>query len=459
MSLTVTDIAALASAIKSPARLKDADARALTVRTKDARKRAALEDAQRSAEAFFDYTPAQLLRITALREVHWPRARAVRDALSQCDATLRKHNDTHDDFRLSAYEYDGMVIRGIRLATLLARCYAASAAFGRFPISRADMRTDKRTRFIGSAAARHFTFSGGRDVGSAEFDPADIVQGAFIRALENGDSVQGVPTFGSMFRWIQAERAHLTRVSNAEYAARRNAALGHTTKAVDEWPEMTDKHGVRLLGTRRFPTLAQHRLSLALAHRDSELAQLDDAVAHSARVEALDGAKDEEFHVILTRILMGGATLAEVSDALGLTVETIKRNALESADKSLRIIATGIDHSERSIDMHNAAEREREIDEAEAKHAARLRGIRVAAETVAYAQRHIVSADASDALDADYMERGQRVIVSLEREAQRDGIETVWHSGIAQRQHMTTDGWIDTPDVVRANASWLVDAN
>ena len=388
MSLALTDIAALQAARGGANRIIDPAARELARRTAEAHKADALRDAERAAERFTSYTPAQELAIRSLREVHWPRARAVRSARSQVREVLARHFDKYDD-SISLFEaevYD-LLYKDFRLTLLLELVYARTASVGMFPISRGDMRTDVGTLFIKSAWKRHFTFSGGRDAGSAEFTPADIVQGAFIRAIEAGDTVNGVPAYGPLFRHIQSERAHLTRVSNAEYAARKRAALGEVVPDDTIWEDT--KHTLRLLGTRRYPSLDQHRRAVAIAHRDAELELLDDAVTHSARQEALDGASDKEFHVVLARVLMNGATLEEVSRALGLTVATIQRNAFESQAKSLRHIATGIDHAERSVDMHNRAEHEREVAEAQERHAALMRERYIAAQTAHYAMSRV----------------------------------------------------------------------
>ena len=383
MSISLTDIAAMAAARPGALRVASPAARALAVRTRDEHKRAALEDAQRSAERFFHYTPAQERAIASLQDVHWPRARAVRGVRAQVREALAMHFDKYDDsvHHFEAEVYD-LMYREYRLTLLLALVHERAASVGRFPISRNDMRTDKGTRFVGAAYKRHFTFAGGRDWGSAEFSPADIVQGAFIRAIDAGDTVSGVPTFGTLFRHVQAERAHLTRIANAEFSARKRAALGEVVIDDTVWEDT--KHTLRLLDTRNYPTTEQHRKALAIHHRDSELATMDDTVTHSARVEALDGAKDE-FHVIVARVLMGGATLDEIASALKLNIDTIKRDVFNSQRQSLRHIATGIDYSERSVDMHNRAEREREVDTAQAAHAAMLRERRILAETAHYA--------------------------------------------------------------------------
>ena len=111
---------------------------------------------------------------------------------------------------------------------------------------------------------------------------------------------------------------------------------------------------------------------------------IDDTVSNDARRDALDGAK-EEFHVVLARVLISGGTLEEVSTQLGLTVQTLKDAAIKSRMESLRNIDSRIDHSERTSHMLNMAEREQEVDAAQARHAATLRERRIAAETLHYA--------------------------------------------------------------------------
>lgn len=407
LTLTAADIARLGATIPARTRIADPEARERAKATKEKTKRAALAEAAAAAERFHDYTPAQLDRIDALRAIHWPRVRAIRDALANVNALLARHADKHDDLSLAAHALsdefvaseanvhtdamgkrhdvtlENTIYRQCRLEHLLSRAYAASAAIGRFPVSRHDMRTDKRTRFIGSAAKRHFTFAGGRDWGTLDIDPADIVQGAFLRAIEAGDTVSGVPTFGSMFRWIQAERARLTNLANAEYSARKRAALGWTESAADEYQDTT--HTLRLLDTRNYATTADHRAAQAIAHRDVELARMDDYATRDARESEIGMANADEFHVVLAEYLMAGHALADVARALGLTVETVSARAIKSREDSLRRMSTGIDHAQRSLDIIRADEREREIDLAQARHAETLRARRVTAETAHYA--------------------------------------------------------------------------
>lgn len=388
MAIAITDLAALTVSYGAGAmqRVKDPAIRALAIATRDADKARALTLSEDSKRAARDYTPEQTAAIESLTGVYWPRARAVRNALSVVRATIKAHFDRHDaEGTLSqALLWDAMV-REERLLILSALIGRASARIGRFPLSRNDMDM-RTTRFTRSASWRHFGFKGGRDAATSDVEPAEIVQGAFVRAIESGDAINGVPTYGALFGHVQAERSALTRRANLARAAFMQAALGHVTTAVESWPEMTDKHSMRLLGTRNYATLDDHRLSLAIAHRDAELETIDDAVTHDARTAELDRVSDaREFHLVIARVLENGATLDEIADAMGLRVETIKSRAIESRDASLRVIDTGIDHSERSVDMHRAAEREREVMLAQTRHAEALRARRVAAETMHYA--------------------------------------------------------------------------
>lgn len=388
LTLTAADIARMGATIPARTRIADPAARELAKATLADAKRVAVREAEERASRYLTYTDSQLARIDALRAVHWPRTRAIRDEIGASLAALARHGDVHDDFTLSTRELEDTIIRQCRLEALLTRAYAASRAIGLFPVSLADMRTDKGTLFVKAAWKRHFTFAGGRDWGSAEFSPADIVQGAFARALEAGDAVDGVPAYGSMFRHIQAERAYLTNMANAEYAARKRAALGWTSAASErdrlaEFPE--SKHTLRLLDTRNYATTADHRAALAIAHRNDELATMDDNVTRMARQDEISIANAEEFHVVLAEYLLKGHTLADIASALGLTADTVASRALKSREESMRRMSTGIDHAERSIDMHNAAEREREIDEAQERHAALMRARYVTAQTVHYA--------------------------------------------------------------------------
>lgn len=389
LTLSAADIADLTASSSKRNRVVDPVARELAKATKENAKRAALQAAQDAAARYLTYSESELARIDALRAVHWPRARAMRDARASVQSVITAHFDKRDDtVSLSQCELYDLIFREWRLSKLVTRAYAASARIGAFPVSLADMRTDRASLFLGSAAKRHFTFAGGRDWGSAEFDPADIVQGAFIRAIESGDTVNGIPVYGAMFRHVQAERAHLTNMANAEYSARKRAALGWISDASErdrlaEFPET--KHTLRLLDTRDYATTSDHRKALAIAHRNEELATLDDAVTDQARKDEVGIANAGEFHVKLANLLMAGHTLAAIGKAMTRTPESLAAEAVQSREDSLRRMSTGIDHSQRSVDMTNAAERDHEIDTAQARHAETLRARRVAAETAHYA--------------------------------------------------------------------------
>lgn len=444
MSLTNEALAGLVASFGSAAlaRQTNPDVRSLARITMDAIKSERLADMERAANAFLTYSDSQEMRISELKGIHWPRARAISGAISAARAMIVRHNSTSDDFVMDANEFDATCIRECRLVTLLARVNARSASVGAFPISRADMNV-LTSRFIRNAANRHFTFNGGRDVGSREFEPADILQGAFIRALDNGDTVNGVPTYGAIFRHIQAERAHLTRMANIEYHAMIAAASGNATIHAEEWPEVGDKHSMRLIGTRNYPTLTQHRASLADMHRDAELATIDDTVTHDARSVAILAADARSFSRQLASVLMGGATLDDIADAMGLTVRTISERAIAERDAAM---SSGVDHSQSSLALTRETEREHEIDLAQARHAEMLqqRAAAIAADNYAngrvFRSADVPLANASDGstLTHDF-----------------DG-ETVNAPTRVEREYFDAHGWHYAPDVIRVGATYYV---
>ena len=442
MSLTTDSLAGLVAAFGSAAlaRQTNPDVRSLARATMDAVKAERLADMERAANAFLTYSDAQEMRIAELKDILWPRARAIRNAISATRAMITRHNSTSDDFVMDANAFDAACIRECRLATLLHLVNARSASVGNFPISRSDMNVIS-SRFIRNAAYRHFTFNGGRDVGSREFEPADILQGAFIRAIDNGDTVNGVPTFGAIFRHVQAERAHLTRMANVEYHAMVAAANGNATIHAEEWPEIGDKHSMRLIGTRNYPSLAQHRASLADMHRDAELATIDDTVTHDARSVAILAGDVRSFSRQLASVLMNGATLEEIATAMGLTVRTITERAIAERDAAM---SSGIDHSQSSLALARETEREYEIDMAQSRHAEMLRqrAAAIAADNYAngrvFRPADIPLANASD---------GSTLMHDF------DG-ETVNAPSRVEREYFDAFGWHYAPDVIRVAACY-----
>ena len=224
-------------------------------------------------------------------------------------------------------------------------------------------------------------FKGGRDVGSREHDNEDVLQGAFMRAIDAGDTVRGVPAFGAMFRHIQAERAHLTRVSGAEWRGIQDALHGvrPTERA---YPATDDKHSMRKLGTLNHGTRDTHALAMAIAEDEAQRVHIAETVAYEARALAVLAGDAESFPRVLAEVVMAGATLTEVSEALGLTVDTIKARALAERDSAM---ASGLDHSE---DDEAGARYERDVMLAQHKHAEALRNRRALAERATYLRNH-----------------------------------------------------------------------
>lgn len=372
MSLDTLDIANLAASFgtQAVARVKDDAARSLARAVAATRKGEAARDklaaAEASAAAHNDYSDAEKARIATLMGHVWPRARVVRDRMRQADAMAREANMKHDHVAL----YDA-VYRAHRLSVLLAAINRHAASLGAFGISRDDMRASK-SRFLRSAAWRRFMFRGGRDAVSELWDDEDVLQGAFIRALDAGDTVGGVPAFGSVFRHVQAERAHLTRIAGAEWRGVRAALTGE--RAVESaYPETDDKHVIRLIGTRlpdgrRYGTMDDHRAALAVAHVEMEREYAGHVVTREARALAILSAPETSFARQLAHVLMGGATLDDIADALGLKVSTIRDRVL--AERAI-MASSGIDHTE-DVPMH-VAEAERAQMIAEDAHGKRCR--------------------------------------------------------------------------------------
>lgn len=371
MALTTLDIATLAAAFgtQAVARTKDdaarSLARALTATTRDNAKREALAVANTHARGIRTYSDDDIARMTLLRKVWWPRARRITGAIATADRAARDANMRHDGPAL----YDA-VYRAHRLLVLSARVNERMADIGRFPICGDDMDATS-SRFIGSAYNRRFLFKGGRDVVSQLWSDADVLQGAFLRAIENGDTIFGVPTWGTLFRHIQAERAHLTRVAGAEWRGIQDALHG-VRSLVSDYPDADDKHTIRRLGTRDalgrpFGTLDTHRAALAVAHGDVERANIAYAVTTDARNLAILSAPETCFARVLASVLMSGATLDTVADAIGLKPDTIKARALSDN----LIVSTGIDHS--LDDDPYAVESEYRADMAQEAHARRAR--------------------------------------------------------------------------------------
>lgn len=440
MTISIEELAGLAIAYGRGAtqRVTNPNVRAAVNATRDAAKREAIARAEELAERIVNYTPAQELARDILHSVYWPRARAVRNEMSKCSSFLREYARTKRADRPHVSEYEDATIRYFRLSALYARVNAGSARVGAFPISRRDMHAET-SRFTRMAASRHFTFVGGRDRATVQVDAADILQGGFIRAIENGDTVNGVPTYGALFRHVQAERAHLTRVELANRAAFARVQFGHAPEESQQWPSATDKHAMRLIGTRNHATIDQHRASLADLHREEQRAMLDDAETHSARSIAVH-ALGETFASKIAPLVMRGVTVQEIADAMRLAPETVFARI---QDENVGV-SSGVDHSARSSAMEREAEIEAEIDAAQAEHAARLRRAELDRRIDVYANRGIRPVDVPLANSAPFTS------MVPESTAERGTLtEYAYSHTTAEREYFTPEGWRHAPDVIR----------
>lgn len=361
MAISVERIASLASAFGSQAvaRVSDPRAKALALAETERKRAERLTRATERAEEWRTYSATDAARIKTLKVHYWPRARAIKNALSVAKAERRKA--TGADRQSALY-------REYRLYSLLARADSASARAGMIAISREDMHA-MTSRFVRSAAWRRFTWTGGRDFGSRLVEPADIFQGALARAMDAGDTVSGIPAYGALYRHLRAEAAQVTRYANLEYRAVKSVLTGQTTAESEVWPELADTHSLRKLDTGNYATTEQHRESLAILSRESELASIDAVTARDARAFAILAGDPESFTRQLAQVLIDGATLAQVSDAIGITEQTIRdRIATERAD-----MRSGIDHTESTLSALAESERELSVAKAQERHAATLR--------------------------------------------------------------------------------------
>lgn len=401
MSLDNAQVASLAAAFgtQAIARVKDDTARnmarALVTRAREQRVTEQADSATRArdyaicgADTLIDLpthdtkhacTRCEHGRMHLLLTHYWPRARRVVNAMRAADAESRIAYRDHDKDAVYAY-----VLRAHRLSVLAERMRDIAYRVGSFPVSAHD-RDVTTSRFIVSAKWRRFMFAGGRDRVSSTFTEEDILQGAFERALIAGDTASGVPMFGVMFGYVQAERAHLTRTAGAEWRGIRDALIG-ARAAERAYPESDDKHTMRLLGLthpsgKPYGDRNTHAAAMADEYAAVERERINDRVSREAREFALLAADKASFATQLATVLMGGTTLAEVADALGLTVSTIRDRVLSERDAVLR---SGIDHT---TDDDNA---ERDVREFRAMtaHAARAREARLLAERADYLRNH-----------------------------------------------------------------------
>lgn len=305
--------------------------------------------AARAHVAVLEAVVARDVAYEAVRDIK-PADDAVRDAMmAMSTAQYFENGET-----IAQAYLDGLY-RLQRLLVLSARVTEATEEFGRIPLSAAWIEMT-RTPLIHTTASRRFKFTGGRDRISDNHDDQDILQNGFLHAIESGDCDENrMPFTGSIYRHIQYARATATRDANQEWSGLRLSLLG--AKPVENaYPEGDTKHTLRLLGTRNYPTRDQHAVATADIIRENERRAIDVYVTSQARDESLAASRvshADSFAVVLAGLLNEGHTIQAVSDALGITPQTIMSRALSDADK---VRASGIDHEQHEGD----AERERD---------------------------------------------------------------------------------------------------
>lgn len=380
-NLAIAKLSASLGSASATARVVDPEARALAKQFLAARK-GAHEDALATARNASRHSPEADNARALLQRVYWPRLRSLKvemgtannrakrfESVIETDYANVKRDDIPGTARALIREraaeladgetfvtaYIDALVRLSRLAVLRNRVSEITDNVGRVALPGAWLDT-LTSPLIGTAANRRFMFTGGRDRISDDLDNQDILQEGFLHAIESGDCDENrVPYAGPIYRHIQFARATATRDASLEWSGLRQSLLGKRSLEA-AYPDHDDKHVMRLLGTRNYGTRDTHAAAMAEQERENERRTVEKYVTDEARKESLaisSLAYGESFAAQLSAILLDGHTLTEVSEALGLTVETIKSRALSSADS---VKSSGIDHEYHEGD----AERERD---------------------------------------------------------------------------------------------------
>ena len=399
MELTIEDAKRLAVSFGGYAvgQIKDTDARN---EARDTLARLRGEKKQSLADARANYWLSE--RDNAAREllktVYWPLVRRARTALSHANARVTVLDRAmasrfahvpfdSEDFELNAtseiasyaigadaptiaHLYLDRLFDVQRLTVAVNNCVTAAERVGRVPLSPAWLKSD-HSPLIGTAANRRFLFRGGRDVITDSQDHADILQDAFLHAIEEGDcNADKVPFTGSIYRHIQYARAHATRVAGAEWRGIRDALIG--VKGVERaYPDYDDKHVMRRLGTKNHGTIDTHRAALKDERDDLERRTVNVYVAAEARKDSLavaERASQMPFAGIVADLLLRGATIAQISELMGITEGTILKKVFATNDQ---IRPSGMDFE--TLDEN--AEHDYAIAKSEEAEAARLRNL------------------------------------------------------------------------------------
>lgn len=312
-----------------------AEAQALVIPARDKRRRlnaqkryAAVQSVKARNAAWLaewrDYSEEETSRIELLFDA-WkdaPKRSLVRaiakrlfrgdDAIPHTDATACSCVDCLDmsDWRTTVKRY--------------ATARKASAILGDFAISRNDMSTSSDSRFFRHVVKHWHHYAGGKHVALHGVTPDDVLQDAFLSALEAGNVTGNVPTFGPMF--LHSRQA----VESAVYTYRR----GHShSESFSQWSWAdwqawaADNSGPRLAYSSDSNILAEWQAYDA-ARKAHEAIERHDAGLKAYREERMAGLDDAR--QALASLVLSGMSVTRVANVIGRTVDAIA-NGLDAS--------------------------------------------------------------------------------------------------------------------------------
>lgn len=228
-----------------------------------------------------------------------------------------------DNWRETAKRYS-VAMRAVRIA-------------GEFPISRFDMEVNSNSRFYRNVVKHWHNYAGGKHVAIHGVTPDDVLQDAFVAAIENGDTVEAlesrrmdwdgivemraysvnIPTFGNMY--MHTRQA----TESAVYTYRRGHAHSEdfTTWTWSDWQAWAESPERRDIALRvRYSTDAEWQAYHAAKRAEAKRAKAEALIA-ADRDAAL--ATMEESRAMLARLILTGMPVHRIAKLIGRTVESI----------------------------------------------------------------------------------------------------------------------------------------
>jgi DNA-directed RNA polymerase specialized sigma24 family protein len=212
------------------------------------------------------------------------------------------------------------------------RAYRDSAralrVVGDFALSRTDLSQDGR--FYRSIQTHWHNYAGGRHNAIHGVTPDDILQDALLSAIESGDTIDGVPTFGPMY--VHTRRA----TESAVYTYRRghNNPLPFTVWTWADWEDWAHQNGADR-AVRVFSTMPEWQAydAAKAAHNAAQARQDAIAAEREADMATLDATRSA-----LAALIGQGYTLRRIANMLGRTPEAIVSDMERTATADVRFI-------------------------------------------------------------------------------------------------------------------------